>query len=193
MFFFSSFFRCASMSESGVQVACEESEKKASIYVFPGLPPPLPVRPATASATLGGTSVSSRGNDEGRVDEDDEDGSKRKRRLPPSRTHARSASHGGVLATTPSPWQSTGLPSGRGINPELIFISFEDYLFFESVPPDRSRVGLTEENHSWLVLCLLRRATAFCSVVVDEEMCISPQSFRNCPRISLFFQFSSFY
>ncbi|XP_033210725.1 probable phospholipid-transporting ATPase VD isoform X2 [Belonocnema kinseyi] len=104
------------MSESGVQVACEESEKKASIYVFPGLPPPLPVRPATASATLGGNSVSSRGSDEGRVDEDDEDGSKRKRRLPPSRTHARSASHGGVLATTPSPWPSTGLPTGSAFS-----------------------------------------------------------------------------
>ena len=120
MMFFS-FSRCASMSESGVQVACEESEKKASVYVFPGLPPPLPVRPATASATLGGTTVSSRGNDEGLADEDDEDGSKRKRRLPPSRTHARSASHGGVLATTSSPWQPTGLPSGTRIIPEMIF------------------------------------------------------------------------
>ncbi|XP_051166407.1 phospholipid-transporting ATPase VD isoform X1 [Leptopilina boulardi] len=107
------------MSESGVQAACEENEKKASLYVFPCIPPLLPVRPSSATSTLGGTITSGKGKSENLADDDDEeDGNKWKKRVAPGlRTHTRSASHGGVLATTPPPpWQSTGLPSGSAFS-----------------------------------------------------------------------------
>ncbi|XP_043283493.1 phospholipid-transporting ATPase VD isoform X2 [Venturia canescens] len=117
------------MSESGVQAACEETEKRTSLYLFPGpTPPPLPPRltALVAGGSLGGPVSLGVGQwaKEGHEevvgvgeDEDSTDPNKRRRPRPGlSRTHARSASHGGVLATSSTGWQTNlgNPPTGLG-------------------------------------------------------------------------------
>ncbi|KAF7379150.1 hypothetical protein HZH68_016995 [Vespula germanica] len=126
------------MSERGMQeAACEDIEKQASLYVFPGVSrqqqqqqqqqyqgniiPSLQLAPLSAPTILG----SMRSNDVGEI-KDIEDPSSRLRRRPYSKTHARSASHGGVLATssvTPNPatyqtsWQTPWPTGGSYLGP----------------------------------------------------------------------------
>ncbi|XP_047370409.1 phospholipid-transporting ATPase VA isoform X1 [Vespa velutina] len=120
------------MSERGMQeAACEEIEKQASLYVFPGVSrqqqqqqyqgntvSTLQLPPLSAPTILG----SMRTNDVGEI-KDIEDPSSRLRRRPYSKTHTRSASHGGVLASssvTTNPityqtsWQTPPWPTGGG-------------------------------------------------------------------------------
>lgn len=107
------------MSEGGVQAACEESEKRTSLYLFPGpAPPALPPRSSALVSSgssagplsLGVGQWAKEGHEEvvaAGEDEDPTDSCKRRRPRPGlARTHARSASHGGVLATSSTGWQA---------------------------------------------------------------------------------------
>ncbi|XP_063979649.1 phospholipid-transporting ATPase VA isoform X1 [Diachasmimorpha longicaudata] len=95
------------MSERGMQAACEEPEKKTSLYVFPGPIPPRvpPLNPLQSPPTITTTNLPwyKDGIEESTdLNEDD-----MKRRRPGVQRHTRSASHGGVLATSSTGWQST--------------------------------------------------------------------------------------
>ncbi|KAG7198267.1 hypothetical protein KM043_005670 [Ampulex compressa] len=94
------------MSEAGVQeAACEEIERQASLYVFPGLAarqssrgaPSTSQQPSSSvhDGPTATTSAFTRGND---VVVDEDAGLRARRRPCASRSHVRSASHGGVLA-----------------------------------------------------------------------------------------------
>lgn len=121
--------RCASMSEVGTQEAArEEMERQASVYVFPGSgrqhypgSSSTATQPTTAASVPDGSTLStlstlSTGTTSlassvlARGDENDEALS-RGRWRPCPRTHARSASHGGVLAEGLA---STGLQANAG-------------------------------------------------------------------------------
>ncbi|XP_015433968.1 PREDICTED: probable phospholipid-transporting ATPase VD isoform X2 [Dufourea novaeangliae] len=115
------------MSEAGAQEAVSgEIERQASVYVFPGLvrPPyptavlttplqPPPTAPVTdISTVIGTTVVPTVPGAFARGDSNDEEAASRARRRPPfPRTHARSASHGGVLAESLA---NTGLQGNTG-------------------------------------------------------------------------------
>ncbi|XP_029054624.1 phospholipid-transporting ATPase VA [Osmia bicornis bicornis] len=95
------------MSEAGAQEAASEIERQASVYVFPGSglnqqhypgSAVMSLQPAIGSipdTSIPNTTSSTGGF--GKVDAE-EDEATRNRRRPLPRTHARSASHGGVLA-----------------------------------------------------------------------------------------------
>nr|XP_050868610.1 phospholipid-transporting ATPase VA isoform X1 [Vespula vulgaris] len=122
------------MSERGMQeAACEDIEKQASLYVFPGVSRQQQQQQQQQyqgniipSLQLAPLSVGSmRSNDVGEI-KDIEDPSSRLRRRPYSKTHARSASHGGVLASssvTPNPatyqtsWQTPWPTGGSYLGP----------------------------------------------------------------------------
>lgn len=106
---------CASMSEVGAaEAANQEIERQASVYVFPGTgrqhypgsaplqsTTPVPVVDAAtpvSTSTPSSTSAFAKGKLE-KENVDEEMAARGGRRRPPcTRTHARSASHGGVLA-----------------------------------------------------------------------------------------------
>ncbi|XP_054000747.1 phospholipid-transporting ATPase VD [Hylaeus anthracinus] len=106
------------MSEAGAQeAASEEIDRQASVYVFPGSGrqhAPSSTSPQTTIASVSDvttatatttTTVFAKGED------DDDEASSRTRRWPYPRTHARSASHGGVLAVSLT---TTGLQTTAG-------------------------------------------------------------------------------
>lgn len=106
------------MSESGTQVVCEEIEKKGSLYVFPGpapisisprVPPLNQSSPITTTTATSGLSWYKGGLGEvvGVEDEEDTEFGKRRKRPQSVKGHKRSVSHGGVLATSSTGWQTT--------------------------------------------------------------------------------------
>ncbi|XP_076176147.1 phospholipid-transporting ATPase VD isoform X2 [Ptiloglossa arizonensis] len=116
------------MSETGAQeAASEEIDRQASLYVFPGSGRQHPVatlsassqQPITGSVPDGATTVSiataiatkAENNNNNNDDDDDEEAASRARRRLYPRTHARSASHGGVLAVSLT---TTGLQTNAG-------------------------------------------------------------------------------
>lgn len=95
------------MSESIDQIAQEENDKSSSLYVFS----PLTQIPSTISSVMNlptiSTSSMSWFKEIVELDRDDNsDLFKRRLRSMNTRTHTRSASHGGVLATSSAGWQS---------------------------------------------------------------------------------------
>ncbi|CAL7937067.1 unnamed protein product [Xylocopa violacea] len=116
------------MSETGAaEAASEELDRQASVYVFPGppgrqhYPSSAPLQPTIASpqdppvATGVSLSTALSKHDDNDDEDDDEEVERatRIRRRPCSRTHARSASHGGVLAECLT---STGFQPHAGSN-----------------------------------------------------------------------------
>ena len=129
--------RCASMSEDDAQeAATEEIERQGSLYVFPGASRPscattsssssssisASLQPPSLSFLHGGsttasttmttsitTTTNTSKNSNGDEDEDAvEEVSSPARRKAFPRTHARSASHGGILADGTTEWQTYG-------------------------------------------------------------------------------------
>ncbi|XP_076676070.1 phospholipid-transporting ATPase VD isoform X2 [Andrena cerasifolii] len=107
------------MSEVGAQEAASEEvdSRQASVYVFPGSgrqhhpgSSSTPLQPTTAASApdAGAAAAAAVPSALARGANEDES---RSRRLPCSRTHARSASHGGVLAECLT---TTGLPANAG-------------------------------------------------------------------------------
>ncbi|XP_043253497.1 phospholipid-transporting ATPase VD [Colletes gigas] len=120
------------MSEAGAQeAASEEIDRQASVYVFPGsvarqhhpASSTTPSPSTTASVPEGSTPVASTASvsvsasasvfasASAKGENDEDDGASRSRRRPCPRTHARSASHGGVLAVSLT---TTGLQPNAG-------------------------------------------------------------------------------
>ncbi|XP_026671394.1 probable phospholipid-transporting ATPase VA isoform X2 [Ceratina calcarata] len=94
------------MSEADAPEAASEIDRQASVYVFPGsgrqhYPTSAPAQPATFAVDVASTTTVSSSAPSSAVaknnSENDDESAARTRRRPCSRTHARSASHGGVL------------------------------------------------------------------------------------------------